>query len=144
MPIGPEYYLNTTQIEHIDAHVAAYNDIISATANEANLAMADVNQLLLEAEPGIYFDAIAFNTEFVSGGVFSLDGIHLSARGYAIVANAFIDAINNQYEANIPKVAIGNYPGIQFHKLYSSLFINPWSSMASRNTLLKWTLSFLV
>ncbi len=114
VPIGSEYYLNTTQIEHIDAHIAAYNDIISATANEANLAMADVNQLLLEAEPGIYFDAIAFNTEFVSGGVFSLDGIHLSARGYAIVANAFIEAINNQYEANIPKVAIGNYPGIQF------------------------------
>ncbi len=114
VPINPDYYLNTNQIEHISTHVDDYNDIISATAGNFNLAMTDVNQLLKDAEPGIYFDAIAFNTEFVSGGVFSLDGIHLSARGYAIVANAFIEAINNQYQASIPKVAIGNYPGIRF------------------------------
>jgi len=113
-PLSGEYYLNAKQIEHVTNHVEAYNDIISETASNFNLAMTDVNQLLKDAEPGIYFDAIAFNTEFISGGVFSLDGIHLSARGYAIVANAFIEAINSQYQASVPKVAIGNYPGIQF------------------------------
>ncbi len=114
VPLGGEYYLSTKQIEHVTSHVEAYNMIISETASNFNIAVTDVNQLLKDAEPGIYFDAIAFNTDFISGGVFSLDGIHLSARGYAIVANAFIEAINSQYQASVPKVAIGNYPGIQF------------------------------
>ncbi len=114
VPLGPQYFLDHTQVDLINTHVEAYNGIIKETASDFNLAMTDVNQLLKDAEPGIYFDAIGFNTEFISGGVFSLDGIHLSARGYAIVANAFIEAINNQYQASIPKVAIGNYPGIQF------------------------------
>ncbi len=114
VPLTAEYYLSLEQINHIAEAVNEYNDIIHNTATETNMAFVDVNELLREAEPGIYFDAIGFSTDFVSGGIFSLDGIHLSSRGNAIVANEFIAAINTQYNASIPKVAIGNYPGIIF------------------------------
>ncbi len=114
VPLPSQYYLSLEQINHITEAVNQYNDIIHNTAAAAGMAYVDVNELLREAEPGIYYDAIGFNTEFVSGGVFSLDGIHLSSRGNAIVANEFIAAINTQYNASIPKVAIGNYPGIMF------------------------------
>ena len=68
----------------------------------------------------ILFDERQYNggvltSDFVTGGAFSLDGVHPTARGYAFVANLAIDAINRKYTANIPMVDIGNYPTVQVH-----------------------------
>jgi hypothetical protein len=38
------------------------------------------------------------------GGIFSLDGIHPTATGNALLANAFIDAINQRFGESIPHV----------------------------------------
>ena len=35
-------------------------------------------------------------------GIFSEDGVHPNSRGYAITANAMIEAINAKFNANIP------------------------------------------
>ncbi len=114
VPLPMEYYLSQAEIDQVTQAVKSYNDIIQDVGFEAGLAVADINSVLRNAEPGIYYDAIGFSTEFVTGGVFSLDGVHLSARGSAITAGYFIQAINQQYNAAIPKPVIGNYPGIQF------------------------------
>jgi hypothetical protein len=42
----------------------------------------------------------------VPGGILSLDGIHPSNTGYALVANAFIDTINKAYGTHISQVDI--------------------------------------
>ncbi len=114
VPLAPEYYLNLEQVSMIKESTGDYNSVIEQLTGSAGLAHVDVASLLRAAETGIYFDAIAFNTQFVSGGLFSLDGVHLTARGYAIVANEFIAEINRAYNASIPKVAVGNFPGIVF------------------------------
>ncbi len=109
-----EYYLSLEQVSHVGNAVAEYNDIIIAAANEFELAHVDANALMKETKSGIVFDAIEFNTVFVTGGAFSLDAVHLSARGNAIVANEFIAAINGKYNANIPKAVVSDYLGIIF------------------------------
>jgi hypothetical protein len=38
---------------------------------------------------------------FITGGAFSLDGVHLTPRGYAIAANAIIEEINGKFNARI-------------------------------------------
>jgi len=63
---------------------------------------------------GFTFDGIDMNISYISGGTFSLDGIHPNPRGYAVVANEFIRVINATYNSNIPKLSIGNYRGIKF------------------------------
>lgn len=113
-PLPLQYYLNHDQVGSINAAVAAYNDVISQMAQDHSLAYVDIRSRLEDATTGMYFDAINFTTEFVSGGLFSLDGVHLSQRGYALAANEFIAAINRQYNASIPKVTVGNFPGIIF------------------------------
>jgi len=113
-PIPPEYYLSEDQIDEIKSSITQYNNFIEILAGENNLAYVDINSILKEAVTGIWFDGVNFSTRFVYGGVFSLDGIHLSARGNAIVANTFIDAINNKYGSSIPKVSVTEYPGIIF------------------------------
>jgi hypothetical protein len=44
-------------------------------------------------------------------GVFSEDGVHPNSRGYAYMANVFIDAINAKFGATIPKANLGDYKG---------------------------------
>jgi hypothetical protein len=54
------------------------------------------------------------NTQFVTGGIFSLDGIHLTPLGNALLANEFIRAINMKFGSTIPKINATNYKGIMF------------------------------
>ena len=44
-------------------------------------------------------------TDFL-GGLFSLDGIHPTNTGYAIIANEFIKALNHRFHAGIPPVDV--------------------------------------
>jgi len=44
-------------------------------------------------------------------GMWSTDGIHPNARGYALVANKFIAAINDKFGASVPSAMVGSYTG---------------------------------
>ena len=55
-----------------------------------------------------------YSTAFVTGGSFSLDGVHLTGKGYAVIANEFIKAINAKYKSNLRQVNPNNYSGVKF------------------------------
>jgi len=63
---------------------------------------------------GIVYDGVALNTQFVTGGSFSLDGIHLNPIGNALLANEFIKSINSFFGATIPQVDATKYRGVVF------------------------------
>jgi hypothetical protein len=65
-------------------------------------------------EHGLVEQGVQLSSAYISGGIFSLDGVHLTPRGYAIVANGFISAINAKYGSTIPPVDISNYNGVKF------------------------------
>jgi hypothetical protein len=115
-PIPAKYVLEESEITNIKNRVAAFNNIIRTTANNHSLAYCDMNSNMnyFSAYEGLYFDGIKFTTSFVTGGMFSTDGIHLCPRGNAIAANFFIQAINAKYSCNIPQANITNYPGLVF------------------------------
>ncbi|MNF15111.1 hypothetical protein D3C80_2175830 [compost metagenome] len=50
------------------------------------------------------------SSSFATGGAFSLDGVHPSARGYGLIANIFIDAINEKYGSTLRHVDLAQYP----------------------------------
>ena len=54
---------------------------------------------------------IAFTTTFVTGGLFSLDGVHPTSRGQGIIANEFIKVINTKWGTSIPLVNVSQIPG---------------------------------
>jgi hypothetical protein len=113
-PIPANFYLSQQQIVEVTTAINAYNIAIKELAEEFNLALVDINSLLKESIAGINYDGLNFTTQYVMGGVFSLDGLHLSPRGNAIVANHFFKAINNKYGSTIPKVSPTQFPGIIF------------------------------
>ncbi|MCB0806887.1 MAG: hypothetical protein KDC05_13905 [Bacteroidales bacterium] len=112
-PIPQQYVLTLDQIDQIENAITGYNATISAIATNFNLAFVDFNAILKEVEEGIIADGETLTTEFVTGNAFSLDGIHLTAKGYAYVANEFIKAINMKYGSNVPMVSITNYEALE-------------------------------
>jgi len=114
IPLPETHYLSEAQVTEIIEATSVFNEVILQTASTKGLAHADMHHRLNEAGQGIYIDGIAFDASFVTGGIFSLDGIHLSKRGSAIVANDFIRSINSHYGAAIPELAVGQIEGIRF------------------------------
>ncbi len=114
-PIPTQYILTAKEIETVSNAITSFNDVIKSTATTNGLAYVDFNSILKEAaNSGITVDGITFTTKLVTGNLFSLDGVHLSAQGNALVANYFIDAINSTYKSNIPHANVSSYPGITF------------------------------
>jgi lysophospholipase L1-like esterase len=104
-PLPDNVVLSAAELSTISARVQAYNNIIRAVATERNVALVDTNALLSAAARGeIGVGGIALTPAFLTGGIFSYDGVHPTAIGYAVVANTFIEAINDRYDAEIPPV----------------------------------------
>jgi len=114
-PITTQYILTESEIALVTDATYEFNAVIKATAEANGLAFVDFNLILEDAKTnGITVDGITFTTKLVTGNLFSLDGIHLSPQGNALVANYFIDAINTTYSANIPRTVVSSYPAIAF------------------------------
>ena len=92
---------------------AAYNATIKDLADaDDDLALVDINGLMNQVANGYSFGTGQVTATFGSGGAFSLDGIHPTQRGYALITNVVIDAIESQFGAKLPRVEPMEYPTI--------------------------------
>ncbi len=108
--IDDEDALDTSELANIEAATNEYNTTIQGLAQANGLAFFDARAKLIQvATEGIPFDAGVVTSTFATGGAFSLDGVHPTPRGQAIIANGLIDEINSTFNATVPKVNIGNY-----------------------------------
>lgn len=114
-PIDNQYVLDANEIALTQEHVLSYNSTITSIAASKGLAVFDAYTFLNNIkQSGLVIDGLNLNSNYISGGLFSLDGVHLTPRGYAIVANEFIKAINSKYGSNIPLANVANYRGVKF------------------------------
>lgn len=110
VPLQEQFVLSGTEQARVTAASTAYNTTIRSLAMANGLAFVDARRALAEvADGGVAYDAGLLTSEFVTGGAFSLDGVHPTPRGYAYTANLIIDEINKTYNATVPNVNIGNY-----------------------------------
>jgi lysophospholipase L1-like esterase len=113
-PIPNQFVLTVDEMSQINESVGDYNSKLQAVAASKGLAFVDVNAFLQKAKTGIMYNGVGMNAQFVTGGIFSLDGIHFTPRGNALLANEFIKAINSKYGAKIPMVNATMYNGVIF------------------------------
>jgi lysophospholipase L1-like esterase len=100
-----------TEIEEIRTATDAYNTIIAAAAESKGLAFVDTKDVMTKlSSGGIRFGNFTITSAYATGGAFSLDGVHPSPRGYALIANIFIDAINVKYGSTLRHVDLSTYP----------------------------------
>ena len=113
-PIPGEYVLTLGEIDSINNRISEYNSAIYQVASTYGVATVDISSTYNGFNEGTVYNGISLTTEFVSGGTFSLDGLNLTPRGQAIIANEFIKKMNTQFNANVPQADATKYPGIIF------------------------------
>ena len=115
-PLENQYVLTKTEAALVKTAVDAYNLQIANLATAYGLAFVNANAKMTELNSmsGIQFNGVKYTAKFITGGTFSLDGVHLTGRGYAVVANEFLKAINSKYRSNLPFVNPNSYSGVTF------------------------------
>ena len=115
-PLEDKHVLIKSEVAQVQTATNAYNTQIKALAEAYGLAFVDANAKMVELgkNSGIQYNGVNYSTTFVTGGSFSLDGVHLTGKGYAVIANEFIKAINAKYKSNLRQVNPNNYSGGKF------------------------------
>jgi len=110
-PLQDQYVLTPDEQLLVKNATIAYNIAISQIAETNTLGYVDANSLLdrIGVDGGTVYQGVPISSAFVSGGAFSLDGVHLTPRGYAVIANEIVNEINTTYNATVPSVDVGSY-----------------------------------
>jgi len=93
----------------VQSYNDAYNTQIAAAAKATGAALVDVHALYAQiyAGGGYPVNLPKCCSTIYGGGLTSLDGIHPSNTGYALIANAFIQTLDTAYALTIPPVNVG-------------------------------------
>jgi lysophospholipase L1-like esterase len=109
-PMQDKDVLTKAEIAEVKVATDAYNATIKSVADAKGLAFVELKAVTDRlANGGIVYNGYTTTSAFVTGGMFSSDGVHPSPRGYAIIANLFTDAINAKYGSNFKNVNVGLY-----------------------------------
>jgi len=107
-----EVVLDPTELAVIKDHVDADNQAIKDICAAAQIPVLDIHAVTLEfATTGRSVGGIQLTNSFLSGGVYSYDGIHPNDVGYAILANEWIGVINAA-GGSLPLVDVGAVLGV--------------------------------
>jgi hypothetical protein len=105
-PLPSSVVLDAGKVGIIRSTIDSYNQIIATQAQAIGAPLVDIHQSLTQIQAeGLMVGGKRLTTDFL-GGIFSLDGIHPTNTGYGIVANAFIDVINQSFGTAIPLVSL--------------------------------------
>lgn len=108
------YALIPSEITAIENARTAYNNVIAGVVAGSGdkLALADINAAMnglaaaqLQTVAGTI---VSFNINPPTG-IFSEDGVHPNARGYAFLSRTIIEAINAKFGSKIPLTPVGWY-----------------------------------
>ena len=109
-PLQDATVLTADETAQVNTATEAYNATILGLANAKGLAHVDANAALYQvANGGIAANGYNVTSTYVTGGGFSLDGVHPSPRGYALIANKFLEAINLKYGSNFKGLSFADF-----------------------------------
>jgi hypothetical protein len=110
LPLADKWVLLPSERAQLQAATTLFNGIIKSTADQAGLAYVDANAILSQvSNGGVRFNNFHMTAAFVQGGAFSLDGVHLTARANAYIANQFMRAINTTYGSTLRMYKPGDF-----------------------------------
>ena len=110
LPLEDKWVLTPQEQTAIANATSAYNaTIMAVTDANPDVALADLRAVLEQASTsGYLYDDFTMTTDLVFGGLVSLDGIHLTSRGYGLMATEFLVAIDEAFGSNF--IASGTTP----------------------------------
>ncbi len=104
--IPADMVLDTSEIALVREAIENYNAIIDTVCSNRHIPVVDMYSMFKELKTGISESGMVFTDAYISGGFYSLDGIHPSDLGNALIANEWLRTINDSFRATIPYVNI--------------------------------------
>ncbi|MBN1341147.1 MAG: SGNH/GDSL hydrolase family protein [Phycisphaerae bacterium] len=112
MLADPANYWDAGEVVAINSAINGFNATIAAEAALHDVALVDLKSIFADvAENGYAIDDWVVNADWFiadlgekKASVFSSDGVHPSDIGHALIANAFIDAINDHYGTSLDRL----------------------------------------
>ena len=113
-PLLDAWVLTPTEAGQIAARSVEYNQVINDAASARNIPVADINGLFNKFAKkdqngqyvGYQVGPFNFTPSYITGGLFSFDGFHMTDLGYTLFANQYIRTINAAYGTHIPLASI--------------------------------------
>jgi lysophospholipase L1-like esterase len=111
-PLPDQCVLTPAESAQIIARATEFNQVINDAASSRNIPVADINGLFdkfplkSDGTGGYRVGPFLFTSAYITGGIFSLDGFHLTDLGYTLFANQYIRTINQAYGTHIPVAPI--------------------------------------
>jgi lysophospholipase L1-like esterase len=111
-PLPDEVVLDPTELNIIKDRVNANNQAIAEICQAANIPVLDINAIMRDlAQNGRVIGGITYTGSYLTGGIFSYDGVHPTDLGYAITANEWIHLLNAN-GAGLPEVDLLPFVGL--------------------------------
>ncbi|AZQ63593.1 hypothetical protein EI427_15590 [Flammeovirga pectinis] len=111
---GTYEFLEKGDVDDVASAIDGYNAYLKQEASDRGLAYVDTEAIMSEAhDGGIIIDGVTYTTTYLSGNLFSLDGAHLTQRGYAVIGNYTLQAINAKYGAKLPQIQQNDFPVVE-------------------------------
>jgi lysophospholipase L1-like esterase len=114
LPLEDKWVLTPEEQASVAGALASYNQTIAALAQTYDLGLVDAfeyfNDFSVNGSP--LGDGSTVTATYATGGGFSLDGVHPSPRGYALITNLIVETINAKYGSNLPGVDPLDYKGL--------------------------------
>lgn len=104
--IPADMVLDTAEIALVRQATEDYNTIIDSVCANRHIPVVDMHSMFKQLKNGIYESGMIFTDAYISGGFYSLDGIHPSDLGNALIANEWLRTINENFRITIPYVNI--------------------------------------
>lgn len=102
--------LRAAEVAAINARIAQLNAVIAQEAAAVGAPVVDVNRIFNDIlEHGYMLGGVKLTPAFLTGGIFSYDGVHPQRLGYALVANEFVKLINASFGTRVPQVNLQKY-----------------------------------
>jgi lysophospholipase L1-like esterase len=105
-PLTDDAFLSVAEVAQVQATVDQYNATIAQQVSSADGILVDIHAFVNgAAQSGVTINNFQATTGYL-GGLFSLDGIHPTNTGYALIANQYIAAINAALKTSITPVDV--------------------------------------
>lgn len=112
-PFPSAFVLDDVEQGQVNTATTAFNNTLRTQATAKNLAIFDANAFFTSVNSnGFATNGVRNTAAFISGNLFSLDGVHPTPRGYAAIANEMIRVINEKYGSSIQPVDPNKYRGV--------------------------------
>jgi hypothetical protein len=110
-PLADQWVLSKGEVAEVKVATDLYNATIQSLATAKGLAFVNANDTMAQVATtsGVTYNGFTMTSTYVTGNSFSLDGVHPSPKGYALIANKFIEAINATYGSNLRGPDLGGY-----------------------------------